>query len=72
MGAENLTPGATFKWADAFWDDAYNNAAQKFSAIEPERKLVRIDSEDSTVSELIIVKSKKRLLKRSKKIKKRD
>jgi len=46
LGAENMTPGATFKWADAFWDDAYNTAAKNLSdkAIKP-GKLVRSDSE---------------------------
>ena len=76
LGAENMTPGATFKWANAFWDDAYNAAAKNFNAnaIKPEGKLVRSDSDSSDMSELIIVKSKKRLLvtieKKTKKIKK--
>ena len=78
LGAENITPGATFKWADAFWDDAYNAAAKNFNdnAIRPKGKLVKSDSDSdsSAMSEFIIVKSKKRLLvqpeKKSKKIKK--
>ena len=24
LGDVNTTPAATFKWGDAFWDDAYN------------------------------------------------
>ena len=80
LGAENMTPGATFKWADAFWDDAYNAAAKNFNdnAIKP-GKLVKSDSESdsSDMSDFIIVKSKKRVFvqpekkeKKSKKIKK--
>ena len=31
MGAEMETPSAKFKWNDQFWDDTYNQLAQKFS-----------------------------------------
>jgi Pin2-interacting protein X1 len=31
LGDENVTPAATFKWADAFWDDAYAKAAKSFA-----------------------------------------
>lgn len=27
LGDVNMTPAATFKWGDAFWDNAYNTAA---------------------------------------------
>ena len=78
LGDVNLTPAATFKWGDQFWDDAYNKAAKNFAAIEvkPDRKLVESSDEDSgsTFSEFEIEVSKTRLLpakiKDSKKIKK--
>lgn len=30
IGEVNATPAATFKWGDAFWDDAYATAAANF------------------------------------------
>ena len=75
LGDVNLTPAATFKWGDSFWDDAYNTAAKNFAAVEvkPDRKLVASDSsesEESTISELEIEKSVTHLVKKSDKSKK--
>lgn len=75
-----MTPAATFKWADKFWDDAYNKAASNVTEIVPNKKLVESDSsssdaessDESTMSDFVILKSKSRqLLKASKRIKKR-
>ena len=76
LGDVNLTPAATFKWGDSFWDDAYNTAAKNFAAIEvkPDRKLVESESSESTFSDFEIEKSTARLApkkeEKSKKIKK--
>lgn len=42
LGDVNTSKAATFKWGDAFWDNAYNSAAAKFadSEVKPGRKLV--------------------------------
>lgn len=84
IGDVNETPAATFKWGNAFWDDAYKQAADNFKHIEvkPDRKLVDSDqessSESSGFSDLEIIASKGAQLrkkeekkeKKSKKIKK--
>ncbi len=78
LGDVNLTPAATFKWGDCFWDEAYNTAAKNFAAVEikPDRKLVQSDSSDqeSTFSDFEIEKSSTRIApivsEKSKKIKK--
>ena len=88
LGDINLTPAATFKWADAFWDDAYNAAAKNFAEIEikPEGKLVRSDSSDNdsgssisefeiemSISRLTVKKSEKsKSIKKEKKTKKEE
>ena len=45
IGDVNETPAATFKWGNAFWDDAYKQAADNFKHIEvkPDKKLVDSD-----------------------------
>lgn len=84
IGDVNETPAATFKWGNAFWDDAYKQAADNFKHIEvkPDRKLVDSDQESSSesigFSDLEIIASKGAQLrkkeekkeKKSKKIKK--
>ena len=60
-----MTPAATFKWGDQFWDTEYNKAAQNFAAagIKPGKKLVVSDSSESSseMSEFEIEKSSVRL-----------
>lgn len=80
IGNVDETPAATFKWSNAFWDDAYKQAADNFKHIEvkPDRKLVDSDQESSWFSDLEIIASKGAQLlkkeekkeKKSKKIKK--
>ena len=82
LGEVNLTPAATFKWADNFWDNAYNTAAKNFATVEvkPDRKLVESETSESEFSDFEIEKSRTPRLapkkeetkkdKKSKKIKK--
>ena len=52
MGAELDTVVGKFQWKDQFWDDAYNQAAAKFSANVPKAtgKVNHDDSLDSILS----------------------
>ena len=65
-----MTPAATFKWGDQFWDTEYNKAAQNFAAagIKPGKKLVVSDSSESSseMSEFEIEKSSVRLRPKAK------
>lgn len=75
IGDVNMTPAATFKWGNAFWDDAYKQAADNFKNIEvkPDKKLVDSDSESSEssgFSDLEIEPCKGQLRKKEKEEKK--
>ena len=67
IGDVNNTPAATFKWGDAFCDDAYKTAAANFAPCEvkPDGKLVSSDDSDSSgFSDLEIVPCKSQLKKK--------
>lgn len=76
LGDVNLSAAKTFKWGDAFWDDAYNSAAAKFKEVEikPDKPLVNkqetssseeSEQSDSSISSLEIEKSSVKLFTRA-------
>ena len=57
MGAELETVVAKFKWNDQFWDDAYNEAAAKFSATVPKTPGKALVNNDDTIDDMLDISS---------------